>query len=584
MARFNSSFALAGALLASSVTLLAARSASAQTFAEDWESGSGAWRTTDASAITLQSDAAICSSTYERETVLASGGHLFTQNPIPVVAGQAYCLVSWVRGSASTQPFLGINYSNAGGAVGQEHWLIGNTGYTDGYGGTVTAVTADGAWHWYSKAFSLGAGVSYLLIKSEIFQGGSAGSADFDDIRLYQGACPAAPVGADHVACSGATPICDAGKCVECASNADCGGATPICDATSHVCRACTGNADCGGSTPACATGGANAGMCVECTIDGDCGAGTPRCDTTSNSCVACLGAADCGGTTPVCDATAATCRACASDGECGGSTPACESSGACGQCSASNTSQCSGATSACDTASGTCVGCVSNADCGGATPVCDTTAHTCGPCLSNADCGGATPVCATGGSHQGECVVCAADSDCGGAAPRCDATSATCVACLSNADCGGATPICGVTLMCRACAGNSDCGGSTPACATSGSNAGVCVACTADSDCGGATPRCDTTQNQCVGCLGSADCSGATPVCDGIDGDLRRMFVRRGLRRFDPRLSGERRLRPVLGEQRDAVLRRDPDLRHDEWQLRRLRLECRLRRRHAGV
>ncbi len=128
-----------------------------------------------------------------------------------------------------------------------------------------------------------------------------------------------------------------------------------------------------------------------QCQTDAQCSAPTPKCDTTPNPnvCVECLGAADCSGNTPVCNATTKTCEGCSSDSQCGGATPACQPSGACGQCSATNSTACTGATPVCDTAAGSCVGCVTSADCSGTTPVCNTTSKTCQGCATDSDCSG---------------------------------------------------------------------------------------------------------------------------------------------------------------------------------------------------
>ncbi len=283
-------------------------------FSENWQSGASAWRTTDAAGITLTTDAAICSSTFQRETVLASGGRAFTVSPIPVVGGTTHCLTAWVRGSAGTQPFIGINLSNAAGALGTEHWLMGASGYPNGYGGAVTAVTTDGVWHWLSASFPLEAGATHLLIKNELFVGGAAGSADFDDIRLYDGACPVGPEGAAHVACSGTTPACTTdGRCVECIADATCPTAKPRCSAV-NVCVECTSTADCKtAAKPACDL---SVGACRACASDAECTtAPNLKCHTavTPAACVECLTDPDCGAGR-ACDLATHTCATASAD------------------------------------------------------------------------------------------------------------------------------------------------------------------------------------------------------------------------------------------------------------------------------
>ena len=104
--------------LAFLAVLLCAGVAQAQVFNEDWESGSGRWTVRNtAGPIVLTTEAGICSSTYQHETLLASGGRVFTTNGIAVTDGATYCLTAWVRGSVNTQPFIGVNAQTANGAT-----------------------------------------------------------------------------------------------------------------------------------------------------------------------------------------------------------------------------------------------------------------------------------------------------------------------------------------------------------------------------------------------------------------------------------------------------------------------------------
>ncbi|MFT3765482.1 MAG: hypothetical protein QM820_08210 [Minicystis sp.] len=203
-----------------------------------------------------------------------------------------------------------------------------------------------------------------------------------------------------------------------------------------YPCCATAPNGACSAPLPVCGGGG----LCVQCTSAADCSAPTPKCDTTTSTCVACLKPADCGGTTPVCDPGTHSCVACASDADCAGSpaTPACQPSGACGQCSATNTSKCLAPMALCDVTSGTCVGCNTNADCIGTTPVCNQATHTCKPCTADADCAGtpATPACATTGPSLGACVQCSSDAGCLSPAPKCDLQKNLC-GCAADTDCG---------------------------------------------------------------------------------------------------------------------------------------------------
>ena len=96
---------------------------------------------------------------FQRETISAQGGRVFTAAGISVNSGATYCLTAWIRGTTDAIPFLGIQVSDAAGNLtGPEHWLIGLDGYTTGYpnNDVVTTVTSDGNWAWYAKSFSDG--------------------------------------------------------------------------------------------------------------------------------------------------------------------------------------------------------------------------------------------------------------------------------------------------------------------------------------------------------------------------------------------------------------------------------------------
>src|SRR5581483_9961211 len=130
----------------------------------------------------------VATHTFQHETIQAGGGRVALASPLTVAANTQHCLSAWIRGSAGTCPFLGIQIS------GVEHWLIGATGYADAYGGSVTPITSDGLWHWYAKSFTTLPAETSLLLKDELWDACGPGSADFDDIELYVGECPSGPV------------------------------------------------------------------------------------------------------------------------------------------------------------------------------------------------------------------------------------------------------------------------------------------------------------------------------------------------------------------------------------------------------
>jgi MYXO-CTERM domain-containing protein len=500
----------------------ASGASAAQVFYESWENGSSNWRAVDGNPIVLTSDTTDCSSTYQHETILYSAGRVFTNSAIAVTAGQPYCLSAWIRGSANTQPFLGLNISNnaSGSSLSTEHWLIGDSGFNTGYGGTVTPVTSDGNWHWYTYALTMDSGASYVVLKDELFAGGSAGSGDFDDITLWSGACPSTPNGAAHVTCSGSAAICSAGQCVQCTSSneAACTGGTPFCNTTTDACRACT-SADCSGSTPACATTGTNAGECVACTSDTNCSGSTPRCNTSTNTCVACLDGTTCSGSTPACNTTTDTCEACAADysasapaaGSCPTSAaPACQSGsgslvGECTACSATNDSVCAADSvhPACQTATGVC-GCSQDTDCAKGM-YCNTSSGTAGACASGCQGTGvancpAGQYCA-GSGGVGTCTgePCDLNTDCTGTNKVCNTTPFphSCVACLLDTDCASGQVCDTATNTCGQCTSSEKSN-----CSASGAGA-ACLSndtcgCASSGDCGSGL-TCNTTTHACV-------------------------------------------------------------------------------------
>ncbi|MDB4967092.1 MAG: putative internalin [Myxococcales bacterium] len=244
-------------------------------FTESWESGATRWRTSDSVAISLASDSApVCSTKFQRETSAVGGGRVFTlgtavANQIPVVAGMPYCVSAWIRGATGTVPFLGFNVDDgSGAAAGVQHWMIGDAATPNGYGQPAVQVTADGKWRWYAAPFTPEAGATFIVLTDELWEGGGMGAADFDDLQVWQGACPTAAPGVDaHATCAGATPSCSSasGACVECTS----------------------------GSTGACAAGGKGS-ICLPaescgCTADAHCGGGTSGriCNLALNVCAA---------------------------------------------------------------------------------------------------------------------------------------------------------------------------------------------------------------------------------------------------------------------------------------------------------
>ena len=410
---------LALASLASLLTLGAPRVAHAQALlSESWESNSTA-RWVASSAVNLYNETGApttlrssvddgpteaCAGYYARETVGLSGGRVFAKPPVTVKPDTDYCLMAFVRSNADGAPYVGINFSpnnpfGGGPSTDGECWLLGQAGFNNG--ATVGSycppgVTSIGAnpengaiapggttWTWARRNFhtpAAGLPGTFAYVKFEHFCGTSDCNAavppavgpDFDDLRLVEGTCPAAPPAdtAPHTPCAGTTPVCTLGggatnaQCQDCNGNfgsgasracptttanlcvlagpqkgackspcsgdfgtlgaAPCGVTAPFCRPPGDpaaTCVACNGDAGsgsteaCPAGSPTCFTAGPNAGGCGKCTSNADCGPGKPRCDIPTGACSnTCAIDADCGGpkSGKVCDANTCAdgCRA----------------------------------------------------------------------------------------------------------------------------------------------------------------------------------------------------------------------------------------------------------------------------------
>ncbi len=112
------------------------------------------------------------------------------------------------------------------------------------------------------------------------------------------GACTTIGAGCGSGAsCPGATPVCDAGACVQCATVADCAPGTYACTGNGRCARECTTLMLPPPVNQLCSPFGFLRSFC---TTDADCGATEPHCVEVSwgfaTNCVACLGHDECSG------------------------------------------------------------------------------------------------------------------------------------------------------------------------------------------------------------------------------------------------------------------------------------------------
>ncbi len=166
-------------------------------FTENWESGTGAWRSIDSRPITVASASPQCAGTYLRETAILpqGGGRLYTIAPTPVVGGRTYCLSSWIRGTPGAVPYIGFIRSNSAGngSIYEQFWGLGGCGDSDYLGGIATPLVSDNTWRWYPKQMVMPAGWTHVLLRLQLFAGPAGSAADFDQVQLVEGPCPADP-------------------------------------------------------------------------------------------------------------------------------------------------------------------------------------------------------------------------------------------------------------------------------------------------------------------------------------------------------------------------------------------------------
>lgn len=261
--------------------------------------------------------------------------------------------------------------------------------------------------------------------------------------------------GPSCVRCSGATPICDGTKCVECTKDAECGNGK-VC--RQELCVPCTADDACAGnscnccpSSMHCLKNQSNQYICGACQRDEDCPGkhcdpNTLRCTDVAAACVAQDGDSTdrCSGSCELCPAErphcllGSVCVACRSDLECAQGSY-CES--------------------------GDCLPCVTDRRCGGSCRACPHDTPFCRAELGRAD--------------STRCVQCLDDSHCGpGGRCQRDGTCAApctltctagtvckgdqCVQCVSSSQCPcGETCFVATGECLSACQNNQDCLGS---------------------------------------------------------------------------------------------------------------------------
>ena len=116
---------------------------------------------------------------------------------------------------------------------------------------------------------------------------------------------PPAPAcrASSNAQCGGTTPVCNIAThtCRACAGDGECGGATPACQPAARAASARRRTPRCARARRrVCYTAG---GICVPCTSNAQCGGATPVCNAATHACRACAGDGDCGGATPACQA-----------------------------------------------------------------------------------------------------------------------------------------------------------------------------------------------------------------------------------------------------------------------------------------
>lgn len=264
------------------------------------------------------------------------------------------------------------------------------------------------------------------------------------------GTCGCDPANAGDCT-SGTKPVCDAStrSCRACANDHDCEKVRPgsVCDVATGSCQQCTiaNPSACTGATPICV-----AGKCAPCMHDEDCKGNAAGEVCVAGKCQVCsaTNATACQGPSPHCDVAKAICSSVCSDDPTWCPThspqkPICAPNGGCTECSASDLSKCTADKPVCD-ATGTCAPCTQDAQCAGkpAGNAClNGACHPCSPTNKTA-CSGTTPICGA----DGKCTKCTSSSDCSG--------NATGAQCRSDGACGPCSSSmngvsCGANLVC---------------------------------------------------------------------------------------------------------------------------------------
>jgi Cys-rich repeat protein len=277
------------------------------------------------------------------------------------------------------------DFDNCGNQVDAGWCTTGTDCYVDGVGGACNLGSQlcpfdANLFCFVGNNFGNGNGLGYC-VPCTVDAGGCASP---NEICISTG-CDG-PAGACVPNCFIDSGVCAAGTyCADAGPVGVDGGLVGVCDA------GCQNSSNCGGATPIC-----SAGSCVQCAVSADCPDWTPGCH--NNLCNSCSQNSDCPGTE---QCTGGRCG-CSVNADCPLDVPNCvgQSSGYDGTCACTDSSQC-GVGQICETrspyavvaaAGGACIApCVTSADCAtsfpGASSVCNSTTGYCVPCLTDQDC-----------------------------------------------------------------------------------------------------------------------------------------------------------------------------------------------------
>jgi LmbE family N-acetylglucosaminyl deacetylase len=157
-------------------------------YAQEWESGAGAWTDGQGNAPAVTSDNTSRAGPGVMSVSRTASAADYFSPWADVAGGQTYCVQAAVRWLGGGTPFVGLQPSTASAPV----WIIGASGYSDAFGPVKVVDASATGWQQFQYAVPMpvGATQARLAVKlsAEVAKGG-ADQAYFDGFRITNGGC-----------------------------------------------------------------------------------------------------------------------------------------------------------------------------------------------------------------------------------------------------------------------------------------------------------------------------------------------------------------------------------------------------------